>query len=217
MGFWEGSSENAEVCIRLLEDIARRGLRMERRPILVVLDGSKGLRSAVDRFFGKWASVQRCQVHKRRNVLSHLPQKHQGHIDRKICAAYKMKTLDQAKEALEGVIKELNFLNQSAAASLAEGLDETLTVHRLELPEALRTSFSSTNLIESAFSPSRTVTRNVKRWRNSSQVQRWMATALLEAEKKFRKVRGYRAMPALTNALHRVALQRGVATEQKIN
>ena len=217
LGFREGSSETADVCVSLLEDMVRRGLRSEGRPLLVVIDGSKALRAAVDRFFGAWAVVQRCEIHKRRNVLSHLSEKYQAHIGRKLDAAYKMKTFDQAKSALLAVVKELEFLNHSAAASLLEGLDETLTVHALELPELLRTTFASTNLIESAFSRARTVLRNVKRWKNSSQVQRWTATALVSAEKGFRKVRGYRTMPVLLNALVGIAKERGLAINEKIN
>ena len=217
LGFREGSSENADVCVSLLEDMVRRGLRSEGRPVLVIIDGSKALHAAVDRFFGAWAVVQRCEIHKRRNVLSHLPEKYQSQFGRKLSAAYKMKTFDQAKSALTAVVKELEFLNHSAAASLLEGLDETLTVHALELPELLRTTFASTNLIESAFSRARTATSNVKRWQNSSQVQRWMATALVQAEKGFRKVRGYRAMPILLNALNGIAKERGLAVEEKIN
>ncbi len=217
LGFREGSSETADVCVSLLEDMVRRGLRSEGRPLLVVIDGSKALRAAVDRFFGAWAVVQRCEIHKRRNVLSHLSDKYQAHIGRKLDAAYKMKTFDQAKSALLAVVKELEFLNHSAAASLLEGLDETLTVHALELPELLRTTFASTNLIESAFSRARTVLRNVKRWKNSSQVQRWTATALVSAEKGFRKVRGYRTMPVLLNALVGIAKERGLAINEKIN
>ena len=217
LGFREGSSENADVCVSLLEDMVRRGLRSEGRPVLVIIDGSKALHAAIDRFFGAWAVVQRCEIHKRRNVLSHLPEKYQSQFGRKLSAAYKMKTFDQAKSALTAVVKELEFLNHSAAASLLEGLDETLTVHALELPELLRTTFASTNLIESAFSRARTATSNVKRWQNSSQVQRWMATALVQAEKGFRKVRGYRAMPILLNALNGIAKERGLAAEEKIN
>jgi len=200
MGFREGSTENADVCVALFEDMVKRGLKTE-NPVLVVIDGSKALRSAVGKFFGDRASVQRCQVHKRRNVKQHLPKKYHAEYDRKMLAAYKMTSYADAKAALESIGRELDRLNPDAAGSLREGLEETLTLHRLEIPALLRTSFSSTNLIESAFSRGRNVMRNVKRWMNSDQRHRWIATALLEAEKKFRKVRGCKSMAVLVNAL----------------
>lgn len=215
MGFREGSTENAEVCINLFEDMVRRGIKTD-TDILALLDGSKALHSAVKRFFGSNTPIQRCQFHKRGNVKKHLPQKYHAEFDRKIQAAYKMNRCDDAKGALQRVIKELTFLNHSAAESLAEGLEETLTVHRLELPELLRVSLSMTNLIESTFSRSRTVMRNVKRWQNSLQRQRWLATALLRSEKKFRKIRGYRALPMLINTLARLKKTNELDSEYKV-
>lgn len=200
IGFREGSTENADVCVALLEDMVRRGLNTD-VPVLIVIDGSKALRSAVKRFFGNRASVQRCQIHKRRNVKQHLPDKYHAEYERKMGAAYKMTSYADAKAALESIGRELDRLNPDAAASLREGLEETLTIHRLEIPALLRTSFSSTNLIESAFSRGRNVMRNVKRWMNSDQRHRWIATALLQAERGFRKVRGYKSMAVLVNAL----------------
>ncbi len=200
IGFREGSTENADVCVALLEDMVRRGLNTN-VPVLVVIDGSKALRSAVERFFGNRASVQRCQIHKRRNVKQHLPDKYHAEYERKMRAAYKMSSYADAKAALESVGRELERLNPDATSSLREGIEETLTLHRLEIPTVLRTSLSSTNLIESAFSRGRNVMRNVKRWMNSDQRHRWIATALLQAEKGFRKVRGYKSMTVLANAL----------------
>lgn len=200
IGFREGSTENANLCVALLEDMVRRGLNTD-VPVLVVIDGAKGLRSAVERFFGNRASVQRCQIHKRRNVTQHLPDKYHAEYERKMLSAYKMTSYADAKAALESIGRELERLNPDAAGSLREGLEETLTLHRLEIPALLRTSFSSTNLIESAFSRGRTVMRNVKRWMNSDQRHRWIATALIQAEKNFRKVRGYKSMAILANAL----------------
>jgi transposase-like protein len=200
IGFREGSTENAGVCVALLEDMVRRGLNTD-VPVLSVIDGSKALRTAVERFFGNRAIVQRCQIHKRRNVKQHLPNKYHAEYERKMCSAYKMTSYADAKAALESIGRELERLNPDAAASLREGLEETLTLHRLDIPALLRTSFSSTNLIESAFSRGRTVMRNVKRWMNSDQRHRWIATALLQAEKNFRKVRGHKSMAVLVNAL----------------
>jgi len=200
MGFREAANENSEVGVHLLEDLVQRGLQTN-KPILCVIDGSKGLRLAIKRFFGSTSPVQRCQVHKLRNVLSHLPDKYHSTYRRKIKAAYQMKTYTDAERALQSIIKELNFINHSAAESLAEGLEETLTMHTLDVPPVLRTSLASTNLIESTFARSRSVMRNVKHWKNSSQRQRWLATALVEAEKKFRRVRGYRSMSVFLIAL----------------
>ncbi len=200
LGLWQGSTENATVCKALLEDLVRRGLNPEER-MLIVLDGSKALRKAVDDVFGENAVVQRCQVHKRRNVKDHLPEEHQAEIDRRIGAAYRMLGYREAKASLLTTVKYLERLNPSAARSLQEGLEETLTLHKLGIPEALRKSFSSTNLIESAFSRVRTITRNVKRWRDGDHVQRWAAAALLFAEKKFRRVKGCRQMSDLVHRL----------------
>lgn len=215
MGFREGSTENADVCVALFEDMVKRGLKTE-NAALVVIDGSKALRSAVERFLGDRASVQRCQVHKRRNVKKHLPDKYHAEYDRKIMAAYKMTSYTDAKQALESVARELEQLNEDAAGSLREGMEETLTLHRLEIPKLLRTSFSSTNLIESAFSRGRAVMRNVKRWMNSEQKHRWIATALLEAEKKFRRVRGHSSMVMLVNALELEQKKRTLESNRKV-
>jgi transposase-like protein len=202
LGFVEGATETTEVCIALLDNLRERGLVMN-RPVLVILDGSKGLYAAVRRFFGTWAHIQRCQEHKIRNVKSHLPKKYHAEIDRKLRAAYAMKKYDDALEALQGLVRELERLNVSAAKSLLEGLEETITIHRLEIPEVLRRSFATTNILESCYSRSRSTMHNVKRWRNSQHKARWIATALLEAERSFRHIKGYRSMSVLTSALER--------------
>ena len=215
MGFREAANENSEVGVHLFEDLVRRGLRTE-QPILSVIDGSKGLRLAIKRFFGSTSPVQRCQVHKLRNVLSHLPEKYHATYRRKIQAAYLMKSYMDAERTLQSVIKELNFINHSAAESLAEGMEETLTLHKLDVPPVLRISLASTNLIESTFARSRSVMRNVKRWKNSSQRQRWLATALVEAEKKFRKIRGFKSMSVLLSALDGLGIANGLDSQQLV-
>jgi transposase-like protein len=215
LGFREGAMENHRVCVELLEDLARRGFRND-QPMLVIIDGSKALRSAVEHFFGASAEIQRCEIHKRRNVKDHLPKKYHADIDRRIQAAYKMTSYPEAKRALENIVRYLEPLNASAARSLEEGMEETLTVHRLGIPDILRKSFASTNLIESAFSQSRPVMRHVKRWRNSAQIQRWTATALLESEKRFRKVRGYKSMGILISALEGAFKQKGLAKTELV-
>ena len=206
-GLWQGATENATICTSLLEDIARRGLNIE-KDYLFVLDGSKALRSAVAKMFGTNVTVQRCQQHKRRNVLAHLPKEHQHSIDARISAAYKMADYDDAKKSLELTVRYLEKLNPSAAASLREGLEETLTVHKLEVAGLLRKTLQTTNPIESCFSVSRTITGRVKRWRGDDMVQRWAVSSLLRAEKNFRRIKGYREIPKLIAALQLRSIDR---------
>jgi transposase-like protein len=205
LGLCQGATENAEVCTSLLEDMARRGLDTG-RDYLFVLDGAKALRSAVARVFGSEAPVQRCQAHKRRNVLKHLPEKHHHAVDARISAAYKMAAYDEAKESLELTVRYLERLNPDAASSLREGLEETLTVHKLGITGRLRRTLATTNPLESCFSGVRTTTGRVKRWRGGDMAQRWAVTALLRAEKKFRRVRGYKELPRLSAVLQQKSL-----------
>jgi transposase-like protein len=207
LGLWQGATENATICTSLLEDIARRGLNIE-KDYLFVLDGSKALRSAVAKMFGTNVAVQRCQQHKRRNVLAHLPKEHQHSIDARISAAYKMADYDDAKKSLELTVRYLEKLNPSAAASLREGLEETLTVHKLEVAGLLRKTLQTTNPIESCFSVSRTITGRVKRWRGDDMVQRWAVSSLLRAEKNFKRIKGYREIPKLIAALQQRSIDR---------
>jgi transposase-like protein len=205
LGLWQGATENATVCASLLEDIARRGLHTG-KDYLFVLDGSKALRSAVAKMFGTHVEVQRCQQHKRRNVLNHLPKEHQHAIDARISAAYNMAAYDDARKSLELTVKYLEKLNPSAAASLKEGLEETLTVHKLGVKELLRKTLQTTNPIESCFSVTRTIMGRVKRWRGDDMVQRWAVASLLRAEKKFKRVKGYREIPKLTATLQQKSI-----------
>ena len=170
---------------------------------LIVLDGSKALRKAVNKTFSDRCPVQRCQIHKRRNVKDHLPPSYQGRVDQRIRTAYAMKGCDQAKAQLLKTVAWLEEINPSAASSLHEGLEETLALHRLGLPDSLRKSLQSTNLIESALSVAADVTRRVKRWRGGDMRLRWSAAGLLHAEKNFRRVRVYKAMSKLLTALDR--------------
>jgi transposase-like protein len=202
LGLWPGATENATVCKELLADLMRRGLPTERR-YLIVIDGSKALAKAVRATFGEHAEVQRCQVHKERNVLEHLPPEHQHRVRQRLRAAWGLKGHAEARAALERAVTELEELSPSAAASLKEGLEETLTVHRLGIPQSLRRTLRSTNPIESCFSATRKRCRNVKRWRSQEMVERWIGTMLLEVEQRFRRVRGYREMPVLVAALKR--------------
>ena len=200
LGLWQGATENTTVVKELLEDLVARGLNPDRR-YLFVIDGAKALRAGIERVFGKRAEVQRCQIHKRRNVKEHLPKSAQGDTDRRIRNAYAMVDYTAAKAELEKIFRQLERINPSAASSLEEGLEETLTVHRLGVGGLLRQTLASTNPIESCFSIVEKVARNVKRWRAGDHALRWTATGLLEAEKKFHKVKGYRQLESLQRKL----------------
>jgi transposase-like protein len=201
LGLWQGATENTAVVKDLLEDLVARGLSTERR-YLFVIDGAKALRAAIERVFGNRAEVQRCQLHKRRNVKEYLPQNAQGDYDRRIRNAYAMTEYAAAKAELEKIFRQLERVNPSAARSLEEGMEETLTVHRLGVGELLRRSLATTNPIESCLSTVERVARNVKRWHGGDEALRWTATGLLEAERKFRRVKGYRELAALQSKLN---------------
>ena len=201
LGLWQGATENTAVVKGLLEDLVARGLNPERR-YLFVIDGAKALQAAIEGVFGERAEVQRCQIHKRRNVKEHLPKSAQGDTDRRIRNAYAMTSYAEAKAELGKIFRQLERINPSAARSLEEGLEETLTVHRLGVGTLLRQTLASSNPIESCFSIVEKVARNVKRWRAGDHALRWTATGLLEAERKFRKVKGYRELEALHRKLN---------------
>ena len=203
LGLWQGASESAEVTKALLDDLIRRGLDPERK-YLFVLDGSKGLHKAVREVFGKHAEVQRCQTHKQRNVIGHLPKEHHRTVRMRLRAAWNMKNYEDAKSEILRLVRYLKDLNPSAARSLEEGLEETLTLHRLDAPDSLRRSLRTTNIIENCFSKMRHLCRNVKRWRRGDMAERWAGTMLVEAQKKFRRLKGHRSMPKLMVALGRV-------------
>src|SRR5207302_1417650 len=200
LGLREGATENATVVNSLLSELMERGLDFS-TPRLYILDGGKALHAAVKRHAGEAAFIQRCQVHKKRNVIDHLPEEHQTEVKHKLQNAYAMVEYSEAKRALQSLHRELMHINPSAARSLEEGLEETLTVHRLRVPEQLRRTLSSTNVMESAFSIVETVCRNVKRWRAGDQIERWIASGLWVAERQFRKVIGYRQIPMLLSSL----------------
>jgi transposase-like protein len=200
LGIWQGATENATVVGELLGDLMNRGFDFT-VPRLYVLDGGKALHAAVKKYAGELAPIQRCQVHKRRNVLDHVTDENKPVVAHKLNAAYAMEDYAAARQALDGLHRELMHLNPSAARSLAEGLEETLTVHKLEVPQQLRMTLASTNVIESAFSIVETVCRNVKRWHAGDQRERWIGSGLLIAEKQFRRVRGYKQIPTLIRIL----------------
>ncbi len=201
LGLRQGATENATVVKALLGDLQQRGIDFS-IPRLYLLDGSKALRAALGSYAGEAAFVQRCQVHKIANVVGHLPQSYQSAVRYKMRRAYKMRDEDKARAALEQLLGELLELNPSAARSLQEGLDETLTLHRLEVGETLRQTLSTTNVIESSFSMVGRLCDRVKIWRDGDQRERWMASGLLWAETRWNRVHGYRQIPALLQQLH---------------
>lgn len=208
LGLHQGASENQKVCDALLVNLAERGLDFE-QSMLAVIDGSKALRGALRKYCGEDGWVQRCQIHKRRNVCGHFAEDHVGHWDRKLAQAYDQPDYASARKALERILRELMEVNPSAARSLEEGLEETLTLHRLQVPLELRRTLRSTNPIESAFSIVRVVCRNVKRWRPGDQLERWVGSGLWVAERQFRRIVGYRALPVFLSILEARAAQTG--------
>ena len=215
LGLREGATENATVVGALLSDLLARGLDFS-TPRLYVLDGGKALHTAVRRHAGESAFLQRCQVHKKRNVVDHLPEEHKADVRRKMQNAYSMADYADAKRALELLHHELMHLNPSAARSLEEGLEETLTVHKLRVPDQLRRTLACTNVIESAFSIVETVCRNVKRWRDGDQIERWVGSGLLVAEQQFRKVIGFRQIPLLLSSMANAVSHKPIANKAAI-
>jgi putative transposase len=200
LGLWSGATENAEVCGALLDDLIERGLSKD-KSYLFVLDGAKALKKAVISRFGSRALIQRCRVHKKRNIQKYLPKKYHGMLSLKLKMAWGMTEYDKALKELHKVHDWLASINQEAAASLDEGREETLTINRLNLPSQLRRIFSSTNLIESCFSRAGDLCRNVKRWRDGNMARRWAASVLLDAQSRFRRIQAYSQLPQLINAI----------------
>jgi len=200
LGVRQGATENATVVGELLGELMNRGLDFT-EPRLYVLDGGRALTAAVKKYAGESAVIQRCQVHKRRNVLDHLTDEQKPAAARKLNAAYALENYAAAKQALNALHRELMDLNPSAARSLGEGMEETLTLHRLHVPMQLRKTLASTNVIESAFSIVERVCRNVKRWHAGDQRERWVGSGLLVAQKQFRRITGYKQIPVLIREL----------------
>ncbi len=197
----EGSTENATLVTELLVGLRDRGLDVT-RPMLVGLDGATALRKAVVDVLD-YPVIQRCQIHKIRNVKDHLPQRLRSSVGRKMTDAYHAGSALEAEAALLGLAKELDRTHPSAAASLREGLDETLTVLRLGVPPTLARTLRSTNCIESMISVCREHAGNVKRWRDGQMALRWCAAGMVEAGKQFRRVNGHLHLPTLRAALER--------------
>jgi transposase-like protein len=200
LGVRQGATENAAVVAAFLEELRERGVKTD-VPTLFVLDGAKALAAAVERVWGKFAVIQRCQVHKRRNVEAHLPERHHEELRQRLNAAYHETNETQARTLLKGTIAWLRKINPAAAASLEEGWKETLTVVRLGVPELLRKTLATTNPIESAFSVAESVTRRVKRWRDGDMRERWCVAGLVDAESRFNRIKGHKNLKQLIAAL----------------
>jgi putative transposase len=189
LGFWEGATENAEVAQTLLADLEQRGLRLSAK-VLFIIDGGKGLAKTLKDRYGRKLLVQRCTIHKDRNLQAHLPKKYRQEAHRRFGLALEQNDYKEAEKLLRELEKWLREINESAADSLLEAFNELLTLHRLQVPALLRKTLHSTNPIESLFSRVRSCEKNIKRYRNSKMAQRWLASVLLYAEKSFRTVKG---------------------------
>lgn len=200
LDFIETTTENHRSIGELLRNLIARGLEYD-EGLLCVLDGGKGLKKAVQEVFGKKALIQRCQWHKRENIVGYLSKENQEKYRRKLTSAYRKEAYAEAKAELEKIHSELEEININAAASLEEGLEETLTIHKLGVVKELGRTLSTTNCIENVNGLVGKYTDKVKYWRNSQQKQRWIGTALLEIEGRMRKVPNYKKIPLLEKAL----------------
>lgn len=203
LGFIESATENHGVVRDFINGLVERGLRVD-DGILFVVDGSKGLRKGITEALGERAFIQRCQWHKRENVVKYLDKRHQERFRAKLQAAYEEPSHEKASARLSAVRKELSLMNESAAASLDEGLEETLTLHRLGMFGKLGRGFKTTNCLESVNRQLGMYTGRVCRWRNSNMRRRWVAAALMEIEPRLRKVSGYKHLLELREIMKRV-------------
>jgi transposase-like protein len=204
VGLWDGSTENKTVVRALLADLVERGLAFD-DGLLVVLDGAKALSAAVREVFGTKALIQRCTLHKRRNLADHLPDKEQAWVDAKLVKAFGHPDPDTGLRNAKSLAGQLDKNYPSAAASLREGLDDMFTVARLGIDGRLAKTLTTSNPVESMISIARATNRNVTRWRDGQMVLRWTAAGMLNAERSFRRIKGHKQMPQLIDALHRHA------------
>ena len=204
VGLWDGSTENKTVVRSLLADLVERGLAFD-DGLLVVLDGAKALSAAVREVFGTKALIQRCTLHKRRNIADHLPDKDKQWVDAKLVKAFGHADPDQGLRNAKHLAAQLDKSYPGAAASLREGLEEMFTVARLGIDGRLAKTLTTSNPVESMISIARATNRNVTRWRDGQMVLRWTAAGMLNAERSFRRIKGHKQMPQLVDALHRHA------------
>jgi putative transposase len=214
LGLREGDTENGQVARSLLRDLVERGLDPERARLFVI-DGAKALTSAIRKMFGPLAEIQRCQIHKLRNILGHLPDRLHESVKAVLREAWSLGDATVAKRRLERLASSLEADHPGAAASVLEGLDETLTLQRLGIGGTLYKKLRTTNAIENLNSGIVTYSRNVKRWQGGSMVVRWVSAAIVEAEKKFRRVQGWRDIEKLVRALD-ATQQKQEATAQRV-
>jgi transposase-like protein len=217
LGLWEGSTENKTVTSELLSNLVARGLDVE-QGVLVVIDGAKALRAAVNDVLGKRTPVQRCQIHKQRNVLDHLADRDRDLVKRRLRRAWAESDYERALEQLTTLASELDRSHPGAAASLREGMAETLTVTRLGVKGSLKKTLASTNPCESMIECVRRSARNVKYWQNGEMCLRWTAAGMLEAEQQFRRIIGYKDLAKLAARVEReVALHQPNPTPTEEN
>jgi transposase-like protein len=202
LGFLQTGTENERAITAFLRSLVERGLNVS-AGVLVVIDGAKGLRAGVKNVFGGQVLIQRCQWHKRENVVSHLPRAEQKHWRKKLQSAYQRPTCKEATRDLKALRSELQELNESAVASLDEGFDETLTLHRLGLFPLLGRSLKTTNVLESVNAQAEQRCGRVDYWKNSNHKQRWLTAALLDIEPRLRRLSGYKHLPKLRAAIQK--------------
>ena len=203
LGFWEGATENGEICSELFRDLKRRGLTIPEETLFVT-DGGSGICKYLRDLFGERLMHQRCTIHKTRNIQRHLAKKYRKEVDRWFRRALNHASFEDAEGELKELYEWLVRINASAAASLKEAWDEILTLHRLQVADLLRKTLHSTNPIESMFATVRETELNIKRHRSSQMRQRWLATVLLHAEKRFKRVRGYAHIAEAREAIKRL-------------
>ena len=196
----EGATENAAVVQALIDDLIERGVDPA-VPRLFIIDGAKALARAIRRSFGRHAPIQRCQIHKARNIIDRLPKSLHASVRRALRQAWELSDAEKAEKLLRNLARRLERDAPGVSGSILEGLDEILTVTRLGLPAELRRSLACTNIIENMMSTIRRITRNVKRWDSASMARRWVAAAMSEAKKGFRKLKAYKQLPLLRVAL----------------
>lgn len=211
LGFWEGATENSEICKELLADLERRELKLSKQ-VIFITDGGKGVIKALKDKYGKHLVHQRCTIHKDRNIQKHLPKKYRKQAHEFFTRALQLTSYQDARDELVKFEKWLREINVSAANSLKEALEEVLTIHRLKVPPLLRKTLHSTNPIESIFSTVRKSEQNIKRYRSSKMAQRWLGSILLNGEKKFRKIKGYLQ---IKNVLNEITNQQNEVDQKK--
>lgn len=200
LGFWEGATENTDICSELMADLERRGLALSRF-VVYVTDGGKGVIKALRDKFGKKLFHQRCTIHKSRNIQKHLPKKYRDEAAAWFRRALNCVKFNDASRELRQLEAWLRRINTSAADSLLEAFDELLTLHRLQVPELLRKTLHSTNPIESMFSMVRDSEANIKNYRGTAMRQRWLGAVLLHCERRFRRIKGHAEIPAVIRAM----------------